>query len=180
MNKYLNRAEKQYIVRMYTICMCAEDLIRYYDGKADKDFLKYLRSGVTWMKKAMKRRGEFMTEEAKQDWVEQCQRLEPFFVPSINSERELKERMKLNDYLVINQEDLIDFYTGLIPRTCGRCTGNNKEKCNLFRFLLKYSFPVMNENPEGNKCPYSYVVAGMSPDHYKDEIIPFEGEGKRK
>jgi len=176
MNKYLNRAEKNYVVRMYTMCMCAEDLINYYQGKADRDFLKYLKTGITFLKKAMARRGEFMSEDAKKDWVEQCTRLEPFFVPSINSVREYQERMKLNDYIVLNQEDLLDFWTGLIPRTCGRCTGKNKDKCNLFKFNLKFNMPVMDENPEEDNCPYSYVATGMSPDHYKDEILPWERE----
>jgi hypothetical protein len=38
--------------------------------------------------------------------------------------------------------------------------------------------PVMDENPKGDNCPYSYVATGMSPDFYKDEITPWEGEKK--
>ena len=174
MNSYLNRAEKTHIVRMYTIMMCAEDLVGYYQGKADKEFMKYLRSGITFMKKAMARRGDFLTEDAKKDWLEQCQRLEPFFVPSLNSYKEYQERMKCNEYLVLKQDDVLDLWTGLIPRTCGRCNGKHKEACNLYKFLLRYNMPVMNEKPKDGDCPYSYVADGMKPDFYKDEIDPWE------
>lgn len=178
MNKYLNRAEKVHVVRMYTMCMCAEDIINYYQGKADKSFMRYLKLGITYMKKAMARRGDFMSEEAKKNWLDQCQKLEPFFVPSLNSYKEYQERIKLNETLIISQDDLLDLWSGIIPRTCGRCNGHHKDKCNLCKFLTKYNMPVMNENPEGDDCPYSYVAAGMSPDFYKDEITPWEGEKK--
>ena len=154
--------------------MCAEDLVGYYQGKGDKEFLKYLRSGITFMKKAMARRGDFLTEDAKKDWLEQCQRLEPFFVPSLNSYKEYQDRMKCNEYLVMKQDDVLDLWTGLIPRTCGRCNGKHKEACNLYKFLLRYNMPVMNEKPKDGDCPYSYVADGMSPDFYKDEIDPWE------
>lgn len=174
MNKYLNRAEKSHIVRMYTIMACAEDLVKYYDGKADKSFLRNLKTGITYMKKAMARRGEFMDEDAKKDWVEQCQRLEPFFVPSLNSYKEYQARMKCNDYLVMHQEDVLDLWTGVIPRTCGRCTGKHKEECNLYKFLLKYNMPVFDANPKGDDCPFSYLASGMKIEHFKEDIEKFE------
>lgn len=174
MNTYLNRAEKGYIVRMYTIMTCGEDLISYYQGKADKSFLRYLKLGITYMKKAMARRGEFMSEDAKKDWVEQCTRLEPFFVPSINSVKELKERMKLNDVLVLRQDDLLDLWSGVIPRTCGRCNGTHKEECHLYKFLLKYNMPVFTAKPKKDHCPFSYVAGGMSADFYKKDIEKWE------
>lgn len=152
MNKYLNRTEKNYIVRMYTIMSCAEDLVAYYQGKADRDYLKFLKTGITYMKKAMARRGEFMTEDAKEDWMDQCQRLEPFFVPSINSYKEYQERMKCNEYLVMHQDDVLDLWSGVIPRTCGRCNGNHKEQCNLYKFLLKFNMPVMDRIRRGTNA----------------------------
>lgn len=178
MNKYLNRAEKSHIVRMYTIMMCAEDLVNYYQGKADKSFLKNLKTGITYIKKAMARRGEFLEDDAKKDWMEQCQRLEPFFVPSLNSMKEYQERMKLNDKLVISTDDFMDFWAGTIPRTCGRCTGKNKEKCCLYRFLLRYNMPVMDSKPKDGDCPYSYVASGIGPEYFKKDIEQWEGKKK--
>lgn len=182
MNKYLNRNEKQSMVRLHAVWDAAHLVLDYYASgrNVDKNFTKYLKTGMTFFEKALKIRMDYLARDAQEDWLESCDRLDCFLVPSEKSKREVEERMKLANKIVFDQEELYDWFSAIIPSTCGRCYGMHKEKCLLHKQLMKYNLPPLDNNPAPGRCQYSYIAAGLDPAEIFRDILEEEIADKRK
>ena len=165
MNSYLSRHEKSNFVRLSACLGLANEIVGEYEKSKnpDRDFMRYLKTGMTWLLKAVNRRKEFLDQDAALDFAKQCSRLEPIiFVPNDKARKEFEDIRKIQNMIVMSREDFEDWYGMVIPYTCEKCDGKKcKDTCKLRIMLAKYgAYPV---NPEAvDTCQYSYADSDVS------------------
>lgn len=183
MNPYLSKQEKSNLVRLSVCLGLANEIIDEY-AKAkepDRDFMRYLKTGMTWMMKAVNRRTEFLDADAALDFAKQCSRIEPIiFVPNDKARKQFEEIRKIQGMITMSKKDLEEWYGMVIPFTCEKCDGKCKDSCMLRVLLAKYGmFPV---NPNAvDVCQYSYADADSDISKIKhplqqDDISPEDKE----
>lgn len=161
MNSYLSREEKTTFVRLVTILGTADQIFKGYgqSKNPDKEFMKSLKTGLTWLKKAITYRQGFLDEDAAYNFAKQVSKLEPIiFVPSDKAKKEYEEINKFQNQFIMSIDDFNDWYALVIEKTCKTCDGQEYRKCRLRQLLSRYGvYPL---NPEAKTvCQYSYVEA---------------------
>ena len=182
MNAYLSRQEKPNFVRLSVILGLAAEIANDYAkaNNPDKEFMKSLRTCLTWGRKALERRKEFLDKDAALDFARQCSRLEPIiFVPSDKAKKEYEDIQKMQGMIAMSHADLEDWFSMVIPFTCEKCDGKCMNECNLRIILAKYGIFPMQPEAKGF-CQYSYFgkvdfeqKTIIEPKEYKDPINLF-------
>lgn len=172
MNPYLSRDEKRNFVQLEALSISQEAVLAIYQDtkSADSDFLKYLRTANTWLKKAIAHRKKFLNEDAKIDFIKQVSRLNLIFVPSDEAKKEYAEMKELSENFVMPIADFEDWYCEVIEHSCKTCTRTDWEKCKMHCLMTKYG--VFPADPEAKtKCPYSYVgMEDALPARVEDDV----------
>jgi len=168
MNPYLSREEKSNYVRTTALVELLETTIDGYTKarSVDKKFLKFLRMGRTLIRKAVLMRSAALTEEAKDDFYKQANRLEFICIPKLEARKAFDEILKLQTTLPMEMHDFEDWYEEVIEVTCKTCRRPDWTVCKMRRVLHKYGVYPIDPSALG-KCQYSYAEG------YADPCDPF-------
>lgn len=158
MNPYLSREEKANFVRVTAMLAQLEDTIEAYSKARSiaPEFLRYLKTGRTWLAKAMTMRGDALDADAKLEFAKQASRMTCIFVPTAEAKKANAELLALKTTLPMEAQDFEDWYETVIEATCKICERDDYADCNIRRVLTKYGvYPI---DPEAcGKCQYSYA-----------------------
>lgn len=158
MNPYLSRDEKASFVQLEALANVQGSVLEIYQKtkSTNSDFLKYLRTSQTWLKKAIGLRKSFLSEDAKLDFIKQASRLKLIFVPSDVAKKEYADLKELSENFVMPISDFEDWYAEVIEHACKKCSRIDWENCKMHCLMTKYGvYPI---DPEAKtKCPYSYI-----------------------
>lgn len=158
MNAYLSREEKENFIRATALAAQLENTIDSYtkSKSIDPEFLKYLRTGRTWVAKAMTMRSDALSDDARVEFAKQVSRMELLFVPTLEAKKVHAELMALKTTLPMELQDFEDWYESVIETTCKRCLREDYADCKTRRVLAKYGVYPIDPGAVG-KCQYSYV-----------------------
>ena len=157
-NRYLAKSEKDNFAQFVALLASVENVLESLKGvpSTDKEYLKYLRTGRSWLEKAVNLRLANLDNDAAIDFGKHIQRIEPVvFCPSDRAKKEFKELEKMKSHLHIAMDDFQDMYCFMIEATCKTCVEENYKRCPLYPILMKHD--IVAVSPEGIRCPYSYV-----------------------
>lgn len=157
-SKYLAKNEKDNFAQFVALLASVENVLESLKNikSTDKEYLKYLRTGRSWLEKAVNLRLANLDNDAAIDFGKHIQRIEPVvFCPSDRAKKEFKELEKMKSHLHIAMDDFQDMYCFMIEATCKTCVEENYKRCPLYPILMKHD--IVAVSPEGIRCPYSYV-----------------------
>lgn len=176
MNPYLSRDEKASFVQLEALANTQESVLEIYQKtkSTNSDFLKYLRTSQTWLKKAIALRKSFLSEDAKLDFIKQASRLKLIFVRSDVAKKEYADLKELSENFVMPITDFEDWYAEVIEHACRTCSRMDWVNCKMHYLMTKYGvYPI---DPEARtKCPYSYIDAEQA-DLDKQKLQEVESE----
>ena len=157
-SKYLAKNEKDNFAQFVALLASVENVLESLKNikSTDKEYLKYLRTGRSWLEKAVNLRLANLDNDAAIDFGKHIQRIEPVvFCPSDRAKKEFKELEKMKSHLHIAMDDFQDMYCFMIEATCKTCVEENYKNCPLYPILMKHD--IVCVSPDGDRCPYSYV-----------------------
>ncbi len=165
MNTYLGRREKELFTRLDALLGTAIEVRDMYEKTKglDKNFMKALRMGITWLDKALIQRMLILEPDAREDLKRNAAHMKLLLVPNDKAKAEFEQMKKMNGVLHVQMDDFEDWYEGVIPNTCGRCKIKNYEKCKQRKFLREYGIYPVNLKAK-DTCEYNYLDAGIDLD----------------
>jgi hypothetical protein len=171
MNTYLSRSEKELFTRLDVLLGEAGEIIKKYEKSTntDKDFMKFMRSGYTWLNKALVLRLDMLEPDARADLKKNASHMQIILTPNDKAKKEFDRIKEMNDTLHISMDDFEDWYSGVIPFTCGKCTEKNFQECVTRKFLMKFGIFPVNTHAKGT-CQYNYLDAGIDLEKIAKEI----------
>jgi hypothetical protein len=170
MNTYLGRSEKELFTRLDALLGTAMEIKEKYEKTKgpDKEFMKALRMGITWLDKALIRRMLMLEPDAREDLKRNASHMKLLLVPNDKAKFEFDQMRKMNSVLHVKVDDFEDWYEGVIPNTCGRCKIKDYAKCKQRKFLREYGIYPVNLKAKGT-CEYNYLDAGIDLDKMVQE-----------
>ena len=160
MNPYLSSDEKENYVRVFALSVLLDMIIDGYASakSTSKTFLKFLRMGRTFLRKAIKIRNDALDPGAYDEFVRQANRLEFVCVPKLAAKREFDDLMRLKSTMPMARGDFEDWYESVIETTCKGCRCSDYATCKIRAILQKYGVYPVNPGARG-VCQYDYKEA---------------------
>lgn len=178
MNQYLSKQEKGKIINLTLMYGCAAEVVKEYEDQktTDKEFLRNLKTGMTWLKKAIDRRKSFLDIDAAHDFARQVDHLAFRIIPNDKAKKVIEEAKNSDQMIIMDRDDFIDWCEMVLPFTCQKCEGKEHKKCKLKVMLTKFSAYPVNPKAE-DECPYSYAGVEDAPEGktiFREDINPEE------
>lgn len=172
MNTYFSKTEREMFLKLDLLLGLATEIVKTYEGSnPDKQFMKDLKTGRTFLSKALVRRYLCLDEREAQRCKRSVNNYKYVLVPSDIARANDMKLQSEQDTITIGLDDLMDWYEGAIPLTCGVCPFNGDEEaqhdCKMRKFLEKYDIYPINTKATGDYCQYDYIAGGV--DIYKWE-----------
>ena len=165
MNTYLSRKEKELFTRLDALLAVAEDVIELYEKvpSTDKNFMKCIRMGHTWLNKALAARFGALDPDSKRDLQKNAAHMQVLLVPNDRVKEKFRELEKLQSVLHMPYDDFEDWYGSVIQLSCGICSskGHDFRNCRIRKILMKYGIHPVNTKATEDICQYSYPDAGI-------------------
>ena len=165
MNRYLSRKEKELFTRLDALLAVEADVIKLYSDipSTDKEFLRCLRMGYTWLNKALEARFGALDTDSKKDLQKNAAHMQVLVVPNDKAKAEFKELEKMQSVLQIPLAEFEDWYGSVIQLSCGICKtkGCDFRNCRIRKLLMKYGIHPVNTTAGPDICQYSYPDAGI-------------------
>jgi hypothetical protein len=178
MNTYLSKKEKELFTRLDALLAVSEDVIKLYEKvpSTDKEFMRFLRSGKTWLDKALAARFGALDPDSKRDLQKNAAHMQVLLVPNDRVKEKFRELEKLQSVLHMPYDDFEDWYGAVIQLSCGVCKSKGQEfrNCKIRRILMKYGIHPVNTRATEDICQYSYPDAGI---HLRDLTKKAEKDG---
>lgn len=157
-SKYLGRNEKTGFIQFVALQASCENVLRELGERKgiDKEYLRYLRTGRSWMEKAINLRLANLDKDAQLDFQKHIRRVDPVvFIPSSEAKREFRELEKMGNTLHMSLDDFQDWYGEYIEKACKTCAEEEYKACLVYNILVKYD--IVAVSPDGKFCPFSYI-----------------------
>lgn len=176
MNTYFSKTEREMFLRMDILLGQVADIIKAYEATPNpgKEFMKNLRTGRTYLEKALTRRYIGLEPKEMQRFRKMVKNYRVMLLPSDvarANDRKMQEEMET---IVVSLDDFCDWYCVAIPYTCGKCYchGDTKlqAKCQMRKFMEKYDICPVNTHATGDECPYDYLSAGIDLDELERKV----------
>lgn len=159
LSKYMSNKEKATYIHFIALMGLANGLIKEHMEKTepDKEYLKCLRTAVTWIKKATDMRSNALDPDMRKQLVNRIERTEPvIFASTYQAKKEFEDHLKIRSMYHIPMTEIYDLYEAIIERMCKTCKRNSFKKCALYNFCMKYEIEPYNPD-EKVHCPFSYA-----------------------
>lgn len=176
MNTYLSKTEREMFLQLNLLLGKAQDVIMAYEGtpNPDKEFMKNLKTGRTFLEKALVKR--YMCLE-KEDLKRFRNTVKNYKITLLPSDIEKANRKKIQaemETIVMSADDFKDWYCDAIPYICGKCPHHEsparQHKCRMRKFMEKYDIFPVNTHAEGDVCQYDYLGAGIDLDELERQV----------
>lgn len=158
-SKYLNKSEKNNLVQFASLLGMVEKSIEDIGEipTTDKEYLRYLRTGRSWLAKAIELRLDNLDDDACRDFLKHTKRIEPIlFIPSSQAKKEWALVKEMESTVCIPIDQFQDLYCEVIEKTCKVCVEKDYKKCGMYLPLLENNITAISPDAV-DRCPYSYV-----------------------
>lgn len=151
LKRYLNSEEKQRIIATVALKNYLEETIEIWDNlNRTKDVLKYLRSGIAFINKAL----QIICSETEKDSWEQLIKYagnNKFGLIECKRKHELvEETFSTND---IEMADNIA--ESLMYTNCRECKHKDHENCSIRKLMSKWNIEPYKTVVDENECPFN-------------------------
>lgn len=176
MNTYFSKTERDMFLKLDMLLGMATEVLRTYEKtpNADKDFMKFLKTGRTYLEKALVRRYLCLDPKEAQRFRRSVSNYKYIIVPSDIARANDIKLQKEQDTLAVGLDDFQDWYDGAIPYICGVCPFYGDEEsqkvCKMRKFMEKYDIYPVNTHATGNICQYDYKAAGISIHEWEKDV----------
>jgi hypothetical protein len=175
-NTYFSKTEREMFLKLDLLLGTAQTIIDAYEAtpSPDKKFMKDLRTGRTYLAKALTRRYIGLEPKEMQRARKMVKNYRVLLLPSDIAKANNKKLQEEMETIVMSADDFKDWYCDAIPYTCGKCPYHGSEikqgKCRMRKFMEKYDIVPVNTHAEGNICEYDYLAAGIDLDEMERKI----------
>lgn len=176
MNTYFSKTERAMFLKLDLLLGTAQTIIDAYEAtpSPDKKFMKDLKTGRTFLEKALTRRYVCLNKDDEQRFRKTVRNYKVTLLPSDIAKANNKRLQEEMETIVMSADDFKDWYCDAIPYTCGKCPYHGSEikqsKCRMRKFMEKYDIFPVNTHAEGNICEYDYLAAGIDLDEMERKV----------
>lgn len=165
MNTYMSRKEKELFTQLDALLAVSDNVLNLYKDvpSTDKEFLKCLRLGCTWLNKALNTRLEKLSADSVKDLKKNLSHMQVLVVPNDQVRGKFQEMAKMKSIIQMPYSEFEDWYGTVLQLSCGVCRsrGQNFKDCIIRKILMKYGISPVNTRATEDICQFSYPDAGI-------------------
>lgn len=176
MNTYFSKTERELFLQLDLLLGTATRIIQAYEDtpSPDKEFMKNLKTGRTYLEKALTRRYVCLADGEEEKFRNMVKRYRVTLLSSDYARAHDKKIREEMDVIQVTMDDFMDWYCVAIPFTCGKCYCHGdtaqQKKCSMRKFMEKYDIFPVNTHATGDECEYDYLAAGIDLDEMERKV----------